>query len=85
MISRMKLPFADVQVGGSFRQFQLRSNGTIFDDAGGVNINEFGGYLQAGRSFLEDRVRLSGSVRYDKNENFDGQFSPRDFIGYQGS
>jgi len=72
-----EITFADVQVGGSFRQFQLRSNGTIFDDAGGVNINEFGGYLQAGRSFLEDRVRLSGSVRYDKNENFDGQFSPR--------
>lgn len=72
-----EIRFADVQVGASFRQFQLRSNGTIFDDIDGVNINEFGAYLQAGRSFLEDRLRLTGSVRYDKNENFDGQFSPR--------
>ena len=49
-----EITFADVQVGGSFRQFQLRSNGTIFDDAGGVNINEFGGY-SAGRPVLSGR------------------------------
>jgi outer membrane receptor protein involved in Fe transport len=72
-----EIDFVDAQIGGSFRQFQLRSNGTIFDDLGGVNINEFGAYLQVGRALLDDRLRLQGSVRFDKNENFDGQFSPR--------
>jgi len=73
-----EIDFVDLQVGLSFRQYQLRSNGTIFDDAdGGVNINEYGGYLQAARSVFDDRLKLTGSLRYDKNENFDGQFNPR--------
>lgn len=73
-----EISFLDLQVGLSFRQYQLRSNGTIFDDEdGGVNINEYGGFMQASKSLLEDRLRLTGSIRYDKNENFDGQFNPR--------
>lgn len=72
-----EIDFMDLIAGVSFRQFQLRSNGTIFDDAGGVDINEFGGYLQASKSFMDDKLKLSGSIRYDKNENFDGQISPR--------
>ncbi len=73
-----EITFVDLQLGLSFRQYQLRSNGTIFDDGdGGVNINEYGGFLQASRSLFEDRLRLTGSLRYDKNENFDGQFNPR--------
>lgn len=73
-----EIDFVDLQVGASFRQFQLRSNGTIFDDAdGGIDINEWGAYLQARRAFADDRVEITGSLRYDKNENFDGQFSPR--------
>lgn len=73
-----EIDFASVQLGASFRQYQLRSNGTIFDDAdGGVDINEWGAYLQASRALAENQVKLTGSIRYDKNENFDGQFSPR--------
>lgn len=72
-----EITFADVLLGASFRQYQLRSNGTIFDDIGGVNFNEYGAFLQTSKSFLEDRIRLTGAVRYDKNENFDGQFTPR--------
>ena len=73
-----EISFMDLQVGLSFRQYQLRSNGTIFDDEnGGVNINEYGGFMQASKSLLDDRLRLTGSIRYDKNENFDGQFNPR--------
>src|SRR5699024_12709692 len=70
--------FGALLLGASSRQCRLRSNGTMFDDAdGGVNINEWATYLQAKKSFLNDRLDLTGSVRYDKNENFDGQFSPR--------
>ncbi|MEX0724135.1 MAG: TonB-dependent receptor [Gracilimonas sp.] len=72
-----EIDFMDLQAGLSFRQYQLRSNGTIFDDDGGVNINEYGGYLQGSKSVFDDRVDLTASLRYDKNENFDGQFNPR--------
>lgn len=73
-----EISFVDLQLGLSHRQYQLRSNGTIFADAdGGVNINEYGGFLQAAKSLMDDRLRLTGSLRYDKNENFDGQFNPR--------
>lgn len=73
-----EIDFMDLIAGASFRQFQLRSNGTIFDDAdGGVDINEWGAYLQGSKSLLDDKLKLTGSIRYDKNENFDGQFSPR--------
>jgi iron complex outermembrane recepter protein len=72
-----EIDFVDAQIGGSLRQFQLRSNGTIFEDLDGININEFGAYLQVGKALLDERLRLQGSVRFDKNENFDGQFSPR--------
>ncbi len=73
-----EIDFVDLQVGLSFRQYQLRSNGTIFADAdGGIDINEYGGYIQASRSLLDDRLRLTGSLRYDKNENFEGQINPR--------
>ncbi|MDX1618644.1 MAG: TonB-dependent receptor, partial [Balneolaceae bacterium] len=73
-----EIRFVDLLAGLSYRQFQLRSNGTIFDDAGGgIDINEWGAYLQASRPLLDDNLKLTGSIRYDKNENFDGQFSPR--------
>ncbi|TVQ07897.1 MAG: TonB-dependent receptor, partial [Balneolaceae bacterium] len=72
-----EIDFVNMQVGASFRQFQLRSNGTIFDDADGIDINEYGAFMQLAKPLLEDRLRLSGSIRYDKNENFDGQLSPR--------
>ncbi|MGK7369299.1 MAG: TonB-dependent receptor, partial [Candidatus Halalkalibacterium sp. M3_1C_030] len=73
-----EIDVVSLQVGASFRQYQLRSNGTIFDDAdGGIDINEWGAFLQASRALAEDRVKLTGSIRYDKNENFDGEFSPR--------
>jgi iron complex outermembrane recepter protein len=72
-----QIDFMELQVGGSYRIFDLRSEGTIFpDENGGIQINEFGGYIQAGKR-LADNVKLSGSVRFDKNENFDGQVNPR--------
>jgi len=56
----------------------LNSQGTIFaDTAGTISINEFGGYLQVQKKLLDDKLKLTGSMRYDKNENFDGRFTPR--------
>jgi iron complex outermembrane receptor protein len=68
----------DLQVGGNYRLFDLRSDGTIFPDKdGGIQIAEYGAYAQASKRLLNDQLKLTGSIRYDKNENFDGQFNPR--------
>jgi outer membrane receptor protein involved in Fe transport len=76
--SHLTSDFADIQLGGSFREYELNSNGTIFTDTGGpITYNEYGAYLQLQKRFLEERLKFTGSVRYDKNEFFDGFFSPR--------
>ena len=70
--------FAEVLVGASYRHYALNSNGTIFvDTTGRIGINEYGGYVQIQRKFIKDVLKLSGSIRYDKNQNFDGRFTPR--------
>lgn len=68
----------DVQVGANYRKYALSSDGTIFDDKDrDININEYGGFVQVGKKLAKDRIKLLGSVRYDKNENFEGRFTPR--------
>ena len=76
--SHLTSEIADIQVGGSFREYELNSSGTIFTDTDGpITYNEYGAYLQVQRKFLDDRMKFTGSVRYDKNEFFDGFLSPR--------
>ncbi|MCX8112792.1 MAG: TonB-dependent receptor [Bacteroidia bacterium] len=70
--------FANVLVGGNFRYFLINSQGTIFSDTTGpIGLWEYGGFLQANRTFWKERIRLLGSLRYDKNRNFRGQLTPR--------
>lgn len=68
-------------IGGvNYRIYALNSEGTLFalDNNGDeYSINEWGAYLQGSKNFMEDKLNLSASVRYDKNEYFDGQLSPR--------
>lgn len=75
-----QISFMELMVGGNIRQYDLNSDGTIFakDDNGKeFNILEYGGYLQIGKRLLNEQLKLTGALRYDKNENFEGQFSPR--------
>ena len=74
-----KVDFADIVIGANYRTYALNSEGTLFalDDAGEeISFNEFGGYLQIKKS-ITDNVDLQFSGRFDKNENFKGQFTPR--------
>jgi outer membrane receptor protein involved in Fe transport len=72
------IKFAEIQVGGSARQYEMNSSGSIFTDYDGpIRYNEFGIYTQGSKLFLEDRLKLVASIRYDKSENFDGNVSPR--------
>jgi outer membrane receptor protein involved in Fe transport len=67
-------------VGANFRQYALNSEGSLFalDNNGNeFTISEYGAYGQIAKKILSDKLKLTGSLRYDKNENFDGVFSPR--------
>ncbi|MFV5690949.1 TonB-dependent receptor [Flavobacterium sp. LT1R49] len=79
------IKFAEIQVGGSFRLYELNSHGRIYTDANGpINYNEYGAYTQLTKRFIDDRLKFTGSVRYDKSKNFDGSVSPRVSLVYSG-
>lgn len=70
--------FADIIAGTSVRKYRLNSEGTLFADADGpININEYGAYVSASKKIISDKLKLGASLRYDKNENFEGKFTPR--------
>ncbi len=72
--------FAEILIGGNYRVYTLNSEKTLFavkDNGDEFNINEYGGYVQVMKNLLKEHIKLTGSLRYDKNENFKGQFSPR--------
>ncbi len=78
-----KIQWAEVVVGGNYRQYDLFSNGTIFNEgpSDGINfqrikINQYGIYTQISKTFAE-KLKLTGSIRYDKSDNFDGHPTPR--------
>lgn len=72
------IKFLDVLVGGNYRVYDMFTNGTLFDDKGGsIIIKEGGAFVQVGKRLLNENLRLAASVRYDKNQNFDGRFTPR--------
>lgn len=77
------IDFADVQVGGSFRKYSLNSQGTIFTDYNGpINYDEYGAYVQIQDKFMDDRLKVTASGRYDKAQNFKGNVSPRLSLSY---
>ncbi len=74
------IKFAELQVGASTRRYSLNSEGTIFTDYPELDpifIDEYGAYLQLSKKMLDDRLKLATSLRFDKQKNFDGNFSPR--------
>ncbi len=79
------IKFAEIQVGGSYRAYQLNSFGRIYTDADGpINYDEYGAYSQIMKKGLDDRLKFTGSIRYDKSQNFEGNFSPRVSLVYSG-
>ncbi len=81
--SHITSDFADIQVGGSFREYKLNSSGTIFTDFDGpIRYSEFGVYTQLQKKFSDERIKLTASARYDKAELFDGNVSPRLSVAY---
>lgn len=68
----------EVVMGASWKQWVMKSKGTIFDDAGGpLKVNEEGAFVQLKKKFFDKKLTLGASGRYDKQTNFDGKFTPR--------
>ena len=80
------IDWAEIQLGGSFREYSLNSSGTIYTDSDGpINYSEYGIYSQVQKTLPfenEKSLKLTGSIRYDKSEFFDGFFSPRLSAGF---
>ncbi len=73
----------DFQIGGSYREYILNSNGTIFTDIDGpISYSEYGAYAQVQGKILDDRLKYTFSGRLDKNEFFDAFVSPRGSLMY---
>jgi len=78
-----EIKWAEVIAGGNYRLLSIYSKGTIFDDApNDPNISSpilshmLGAYTQISKSIAE-KIKLTGSIRYDKMKDFDGHFTPR--------
>jgi outer membrane receptor protein involved in Fe transport len=81
-----EIKFMELQAGASYKMYDLRSNGTIFDDKDApIRISEFGAYAQAGKWLGDRKVKLTASGRFDKNVNFKGRFNPRIGVLYKFS
>jgi len=71
-------------VGGSFRVFEINSQGTIFIDTTGRPLYnwEAGAYVQVRRSFFAERLQATVGVRYDYRQYLVGQATPRIALNY---
>ena len=68
----------NLQAGGNLRYYAMETNGTLFEDKENkVRVSEYGAFVQASKTLLRDRLKLTLSGRYDKNQNFAGNFTPR--------
>jgi iron complex outermembrane receptor protein len=68
----------DVLAGGNYRVYDMFTNGTLFDDVNNkILIKEGGAFLQVSKRMLKEKLKLTASARYDKNQNFDGRITPR--------
>jgi hypothetical protein len=71
--------FMEIQVGVSNRFNFVNSNGTVFADEPGhpITISQFGTFVQIDKNFINDHLRLTGAFRFDKNQFFKAQYTPR--------
>ena len=78
------LGFADLIVGGAYREFRLDADGLVFETKDGKSIRnyEYGGYAQLTKSLFDDGLKLAAAGRLDNFKNFGRAFSPRASVVY---
>lgn len=67
--------------GFDYRQYVVFPDGNYFINpdptSGNLVYDKAGGFIQASRSFLSEQLKLSGSLRLDKNRYFNLRLNPR--------
>jgi len=78
--------FGKIKIGANYRQYTPDTRGSLFmDTASMITNNEFGIYNGFEANFFDEKLIISGTIRADKNENFDLNFSPASSIVYKPS
>ena len=68
----------EVIAGGNYKRYVLDSDGTLFiDSLKPISTDEIGAYAQLTKKLFQQKLTLTASGRFDKNENFKPQFTPR--------
>ena len=71
----------DLLAGFDYRRYVVFPDGNYFINPDRTDNNliydKTGGFVQASRSFLSNRLSLRGSLRVDKNRYFDARLNPR--------
>ncbi|MFT4533618.1 MAG: iron complex outermembrane receptor protein [Saprospiraceae bacterium] len=68
-----------IKVGASYRLYDPESEGTVFIDSTDlvdIKVGEVGVYGGFQKSLAANKVKISGTLRVDKNDNFDPLISP---------
>jgi iron complex outermembrane receptor protein len=76
--------FMEMQIGLSNRFYFINSKGTVFIDEPDhpITITQFGSFVQINKNFINDHLRVTGAFRFDKNQNFEAQYTPRFSLVY---
>ena len=74
-----KLEFGNLIVGGSYRNYELATGGTLYTDYDApIEYNEYGAYAQLKKTMMDDKLTVTASARYDKQSVLEsGNFTPR--------
>ena len=74
-----KLSIGQLIVGANLRHYNLNTQGTLYTDYDKpIEYQEYGAYAQLKRNIFDDKVTLTGSLRYDKQTVLEeGNITPR--------
>ncbi len=76
--------FATIKIGANFRQYTPDTKGSLFmDTASKIVNNEAGLYSGFETDLFGEVLKISATLRADKNENFDLNFSPATSLVYK--
>ncbi len=71
----------NIQVGADFREYIIIPDGNYFinpvDSGNNLLYTRYGAFVQTSKDFFKNKLRISLSLRADKNEYFDAKISPR--------
>jgi outer membrane receptor protein involved in Fe transport len=75
---------SEIKVGGNYRLYSPKSNGTIFyDSTTEIRNSEIGFYAGLQEKFNNNRLIASATMRLDKNENLDWISTPAASVVYK--